>query len=346
MAPEQLQAITPLIAAAFLALALLLFLASLRMFRKSRTDFYWRRRRAAGQRGWRMFVLSIGITLLSGVLCVATGLAGILYARPTPTVVLFIHSATATTAPLETTTLMATTPSTPTDTATAPATFTVVVASRVPTIMHSATSSVTPITPTTTLMATTLSPTATPTALPSATATLTATLTETPTATFTPSATDTPPATPTTTSTPSRTATPTITPTQTQTLKPALVSTTVLESSVTPGANASISITAISTQISGDFGPVDPATTFKAGFSRVYFFVNFSGMQSGVLWRRELIFNDQVIQRLSYLWGREQDGNAYFFFGQEGGFKTGKYEIRVFIGESEAPAAVTAFTVN
>ncbi len=69
-------------------------------------------------------------------------------------------------------------------------------------------------------------------------------------------------------------------------------------------------------------------------------------MQSGVLWRRELIFNDQVIQRLSYLWGREQDGNAYFFFGQEGGFKTGKYEIRVFIGESEAPAAVTAFTVN
>jgi hypothetical protein len=119
-----------------------------------------------------------------------------------------------------------------------------------------------------------------------------------------------------------------------------------VESSVTPSGNGSINITAISTQISGDFGPVNPATTFKAGFSRVYFFINFSGMQGGVLWRRELVFNDKVVQRLTYLWGREQDGSAYFFFGQEGGFKAGSYEIRLFIGESESPVAVSAFTVN
>jgi len=69
-------------------------------------------------------------------------------------------------------------------------------------------------------------------------------------------------------------------------------------------------------------------------------------MQGGVLWRRELVFNDKVVQRLTYLWGREQDGSAYFFFGQEGGFKPGSYEIRLFIGENESPVAVSAFTVN
>jgi hypothetical protein len=115
---------------------------------------------------------------------------------------------------------------------------------------------------------------------------------------------------------------------------------------VTPSASASIAITALDTQVSDEGSPVNPATTFKAGFTRVFFFVNFSGMQSGVLWRRELLLDDQVIQHHEYLWGMAQDGAAYFFFGQEGGFKPGKYQIRLFIGEATEPAAVMAFSVS
>src|SRR5512143_887730 len=95
MTPEQIRTVAPFIAVGILALALLLFLSSLRMFRKSRTDFYWRRRRAAGQRGWRLFVWSIVLSLMSGVLCLAIGLVGVINARPTATAIAQVKSSTA-----------------------------------------------------------------------------------------------------------------------------------------------------------------------------------------------------------------------------------------------------------
>jgi hypothetical protein len=119
-----------------------------------------------------------------------------------------------------------------------------------------------------------------------------------------------------------------------------------LESSVTPAADASIRITGLDTQVSSEGNPIQPATTFKAGFNRIFFFISFSGMQAGVLWRRELVFDSKVMQRHEYLWGMAQDGTAFFFFGQEDGFKPGKYEIRLFIGAAETPAATISFTVT
>ena len=53
------------------ALALLLFLVSFRLFRRSRTDVFWRRRREAGQRGWRLFLLSVMLFIISGLSCLA-----------------------------------------------------------------------------------------------------------------------------------------------------------------------------------------------------------------------------------------------------------------------------------
>ncbi|GEM_PF-567314 len=337
MTSEQLQSVAPLIAAAIFVVALLLFLASLRLFRKSRTDFYWRRRRAAGQRGWRMFVTSIVLTLLAGMLCLVTGVAGLLSARPTPTLT---HTFTATATRTSTPTLTHTaTPSlTPTPTLTVTLTSTAT-ATRTPSTTALPATLTHTLPPTRTASATP-TPTPTPTQTPTSTATVTRTATPTPTITPTPSATFTPTITP----TPTVTATPTLSPTPTETL--VVISTVVLESSVTPGANASINITALDTQVSSEGKPVSPATSFKAGFSRIFFFVNFSGMQAGVLWRRELVYQGQVIQRHEYLWGMAQDGEAFFFFGQEGGFKPGQYEIRLYIGEATEPAATSAFTVS
>jgi hypothetical protein len=346
MTPEQIQSVAPLIAAALFALALLLFLASLRMFRKSRTDFYWRRRRAAGQRGWRLFVWSIVLSLLSGILCLAIGLVGVINARPTATAIALVKSSTASRAATATGTV---TPLAPTGTHPP----TTVAPSLAPTVTHSATAiptqvATTKVADSPAATSTILKPSLTPTMSPSPTRTRTATPTPTSTRTFTatatPSWTSTP--TPTATATATVTPTPTITPTPTNTLVPALIDTVSLESSVTPSASASITITGLDTQVSDEGRPVNPATTFRAGFNRVFFFVNFSGMQSGVLWRRELLLDDQVIQDHEYLWGMAQDGAAYFFFGQEGGFKPGKYQIRLFIGEATEPAAVIAFTVS
>lgn len=57
---------------ATLALGLLLFLVSLRLFRRSRTDVFWRRRREAGQRGWRLFLVAFLLFIVGGVSCVTT----------------------------------------------------------------------------------------------------------------------------------------------------------------------------------------------------------------------------------------------------------------------------------
>ncbi len=357
MTSEQLQPVAPVIAAALLALALLLFLMSLRFFRKSRTDFYWRRRRSAGQAGWRLFVWSIILTLFSGLVCLVTGVAGLIYTKSTPTMAAaLLNSPTATVRSLTPTLVAPTKPPSataspqsptitqsampsPTRTATATAT---VATTAAPSVVPTNTSSPTK-TPTNTPTDT---PTRTPASTPTPTPTATATGTPTDTPTRTPTATQTPSPTATVTDTPTDTPTATITPTPTDTLIPALVSTFSLESSVTPGANASITITSLDTQVSSDGNPVNPSTRFKAGFTRVFFFVNFSGMQAGVRWRRDLLLNDQVIQSHEYLWGMAQDGTAFFFFGQEGGFKPGKYEIRLYIGEATEPAASQSFTVT
>jgi hypothetical protein len=65
----------PYITAGLFALALLLLAVSVRLFRRSRTDVYWRKRRDAGRRGLRLFMTAVLLFLASGVACLMTVLA-------------------------------------------------------------------------------------------------------------------------------------------------------------------------------------------------------------------------------------------------------------------------------
>jgi hypothetical protein len=125
-----------------------------------------------------------------------------------------------------------------------------------------------------------------------------------------------------------------------------LRSAVTLVSSVTPGAGAEIRIIALDTQIAENNGPVRPATVFVAGFTRIYYFVTYKGMQSGVLWRRELVKDGVVIDQISDLWRVTTQGEAYFLFGARGGFGPGQYEIRIYIGGGPMPASAQKFTVS
>jgi hypothetical protein len=167
-----------------------------------------------------------------------------------------------------------------------------------------------------------------------------------PTNTPTASATFTPSSTNTATATATSTASPTTTQTPSETLVRAPFTNTVPESSVTPGPNASLTITALDTQLSPSYGPVAPSHNFNAGFNRIYYFVTFDGMQNGVLWRRQLIEDNVAVEEDAYLWGLSQSGSTYFFFGQDSGFKAGSYEIRLYIGQASQPVTVAAFTVK
>lgn len=386
MTPGQLQLAAPYLAVGLLALALVFFLISLRYFRKSRTDFYWRRRRTAGQRGWRLFVWSLGLMLVSGLICLATGVAGVLNPRPIPTSgptrVVLASSST------PTVTITSTIQPSATPSATGAATVTPVVypttqeptelavKSATQTASGTASESVTEVATEAATLATLeptrsltgsppmQSPTQTVTTFPTASETTAATQADTGTTTLEPGgastqvtatqATTAPTSTQTLTVTPTDTLRPTVTPqpsftsspTATETLVRAPLTNTVLDSSVTPGPNAKLSITALDSRISADFKPVAPATTFSAGFNRIYYFITFTGMQSGVLWRRQLLKDGSLIDDSAYLWGMAQDGDAYFFFGQEGGFQAGSYEIRLFIGQTDQPVTAATFTVK
>jgi hypothetical protein len=269
----------PYITGVLFVLALLLFGLSLRLFRRSRSDVFWRRRRDAGQRGWRALVFSFLLIALSVVSCLFTVLVAMInhsHSSPAPTEI----AAVETPSPLPNETLVEVMP-TPN-----------------PTEIPFATPSPAPTlpldTPTPVVIVITTTPVYTPT--------------ETPFPTFTP-----------------------------------LV--TPLVSDVTPLPNAAIRITALDDQISDTLTPVNPRAAFRAGTTRIYLFVEFTGMAQGMLWKRELYRNGKLIDGNSYLWGLETEGTGYFFFGDDSGFPPGDYEIRLYIGSDPAPVNIASFTI-
>ncbi len=80
---EALASLLPYIIAALIGLAALLFLLSLQQLRRGRTGPYWRLRRAAGQRGGQLFLISIGLFGIAIALAVFSGLADLAYQRLT-----------------------------------------------------------------------------------------------------------------------------------------------------------------------------------------------------------------------------------------------------------------------
>ncbi len=126
---------------------------------------------------------------------------------------------------------------------------------------------------------------------------------------------------------------PTITPTQpTATATPTPLIRT-LESPLTAPPDATLTITAISTDISPALQPISPGDTFVAGVSRIYFFFAFTNMVDGASWSQVLLLNDSLIRSESELWEQGAEGNAYYWFGAQGGWPSGRYEIRFYVGD-------------
>lgn len=115
---------------------------------------------------------------------------------------------------------------------------------------------------------------------------------------------------------------------------------------MTPAPNARLQITALDDEVSASLLPVNPSTTFPAGIERIYLFVTFENMTQGVLWRRELYQDGQLVDGSSYLWGLPTSGRTSFFFGSDTGFGPGSYEVRLYLGDSAAPISRMAFTIT
>lgn len=170
-------------------------------------------------------------------------------------------------------------------------------------------------------------PTNTPTATPTSTATPTMTRTLPPSATAT------------ATLTATQTLTPTITSTPTATLTPSATFEQVVNLTLPAGreaqANASVQITAADQTLSLNQTPIEPKTVFSAGLKRVYLFINFQHMDNGVAWSRVLYREGVPVQGQSYLWSMGDTGTSFFFFGNDEGYASGDYEVRLYLGETE-----------
>ncbi|GAB4544676.1 MAG: hypothetical protein OHK0023_01810 [Anaerolineae bacterium] len=380
---ERIANILPNISFAALGVAMVCLLLAGLHFRQSRARTYWRERRRAGQRGFRLFILGSVLLFMAVVGLIASAFLGIfieqrtpaLAQQPTPTlaattaqvaqdVTVIIETNT----PLPVTDALLITPGVspvptemPTEAPTVLPSATPVLLTPSPlatlpppttdTVFSSVTQTFTPsatatrtYTPSRTFTATrtpTPTRTFTRTRTPTATLTVTPSLTQTPTNTPPPSLTPTPSA----TETPPPTAT--LTPTQTVTLVAvAALNQPTLYSSVTPLADSAMVITALDTQIGPNGRAVASSTRFTTGFSRLYLFGTYLGMRNGILWRRELYYNGELLQAGVSLWGLGRSGEFHLFFGLPNGFPPGEYEIRLYIGTSNTPSDRRVFTVT
>jgi hypothetical protein len=82
-----LVSLLPYIIIGLYVVGLFAFLLSLQQLRRGRTGPYWRIRRAAGQRGGQLFLLSIGLIGIASALALFSGLADLAYRRLTGTLV-------------------------------------------------------------------------------------------------------------------------------------------------------------------------------------------------------------------------------------------------------------------
>lgn len=356
--------LTLLTAGTFIVGIILLWLST-RLFRRSRGANYWIYRRQAGRRGFRILILAVGCLSLSAALCVTTFLFDTLeeedaetpvVVNPTGTFVTLTVEVFPTSAPTLEPTLDLTTPipsatatsisvASATATATASMTNTAEVTVDEGTQVGLAVPSTAVEDTATSTIAVTASSTR-PRSSATATSTLTATASFTPTRSATSTATLTVTASPTASLTASPTATPEV-PTMTPTPSPFPTRVSLLLP-ITPRArarpDATLSITAISTTITDEWEPENPAESFSTGFSRVYFFIEFENMTTGVLWQWRLFKDGDYVDGQPALWGNQTAGNTLFFYGREAGFTPGEYEIQLYVDDEQVDTAT--FTVT
>jgi len=129
---------------------------------------------------------------------------------------------------------------------------------------------------------------------------------------------------------------PTITPTQptpTATQTPFIVT---IESQVTPPADTTIAITAISSGISASLQPINANTQFPVSMPRFYIWLEYDNMADGVSWSRVLIRNGGVLRSESEAWDRAEKGVVYYYFDAPNGWPAGSYEVQIYIGDKVA----------
>lgn len=113
-----------------------------------------------------------------------------------------------------------------------------------------------------------------------------------------------------------------------------------------PPIDAKLEIRAIDDVISETWQPIQPETVFPIGTKRVYVFFSYQDMPRGSTWGQVLLRDGTVVQQQIQQWGiTGPQGESFFFFGDNTGFPSGSYEVRLTFGAEGIVLASAHFTI-
>ncbi len=116
--------------------------------------------------------------------------------------------------------------------------------------------------------------------------------------------------------------------------------------SVTPaGEDARITCITLAADKGENGRPVGPGVEFPPGDHRVYLFISYKGMTSGLDWTFSIYREgERLDDGLTSPWEWGDQGDTYLYYKPPGGYEPGIYEMRVFI--EERPQCFAQFVIT
>jgi hypothetical protein len=98
----------------------------------------------------------------------------------------------------------------------------------------------------------------------------------------------------------------------------------------------------LSSTVTDEYEPINPATVFGEGFYTLYATFDYKGMADGMVWAWVWRLDGEVIDGGNEFWAYGDEGPGYIFLSPEEGFAEGAYSLDVWVnGELMGQASAT-----
>lgn len=119
----------------------------------------------------------------------------------------------------------------------------------------------------------------------------------------------------------------------------------VYDAEVGIGASTRLGGVAFAREINESYAPVDARRFFEPGFYTIYAAFAYEGMKDGMEWAWVWLRNGDPVSGGTELWQHGAEGPGYVYFKPEEGFRSGDYQLQIWVDEqllTQATMIVTA----
>jgi hypothetical protein len=114
---------------------------------------------------------------------------------------------------------------------------------------------------------------------------------------------------------------------------PTAFQTPLPDRAITPSPDARFGPITLAAGIDDNKQPVDAGTVFPVGTERIYAFFEFENMVRNTPWTQAWYWNGREVGSEIILWQYNTQGSSWVFFGPQGGYEAGVWEVRLYIGQ-------------